>query len=42
MSKQKDVFWEIIKIFDQHKLLDNFIIIGSWAELSFLINTALK
>ncbi len=32
MSTQKDVFWDIIKIFDQYKLLDNFIIIGSWAE----------
>lgn len=32
MSSQKDVFWDIIKIFYQHKLLDNFIIIGSWAE----------
>ena len=42
MSKQKDVFWEIIKIFDQYRLLDNFIIIGSWAEyvyeLSYLKN----
>lgn len=32
MSNQKEVFWDIIKIFDQYKLLDNFIIIGSWAE----------
>jgi hypothetical protein len=32
MNKQQEIFWEIIDIFNQVKLLPHILIIGSWAE----------
>ncbi len=32
MNKQKEIFWETIKIFDNIGILPYIIIIGSWAE----------